>query len=55
MIVTDYSIEGDNTRISCSYKALPETVERGSTIYIADGTLTCEVSEIFEVSRHSAT
>lgn len=51
LIVTDYSIEGDNTRISCSYKALPETVEVGSTIYIADGSLTCEVTEILEVSN----
>jgi len=48
LIVTDYSIEGDSTRISCSYKALPETVVVGSTIYIADGSLTCEVTEILE-------
>lgn len=50
-IVTDYSIEGDNTRISCSYRSLPETVQVGSTIYIADGSLTCEVTEIQEVSK----
>ena len=49
-IVTDYAIEGDNTRIACSYRALPETVQVGSTIYIADGSLTCEVTEIQEVS-----
>ena len=49
-IVTDYDIEGDNTRISCSYRALPETVQVGSIIYIADGALTCEVTEIQEVS-----
>ena len=49
-IVTDYAIEGDNTRISCSYRALPETVQIGSIIYIADGSLTCEVTEIQEVS-----
>ena len=48
-IVTDYSIEGDNTTISCSYRALPETVQVGSIIYIADGSLTCEVTEIQEV------
>ena len=52
-IVTDYSIEGDNTRIACSYRALPETVQVGSTIYIADGSLTCEVTEIQEVSSKS--
>jgi len=49
-IVTDYAIEGDNTRITCSYRALPETVQVGSIIYIADGSLTCEVTEIQEVS-----
>ena len=49
-IVTDYSVEGDNTRIACSYRALPDTVQVGSIIYIADGSLTCEVTEIQEVS-----
>lgn len=49
-IVTDYAIEGDSTRIACSYKSLPETVSIGSTIYIADGSLTCEVTEVMEVS-----
>ena len=48
-IVTDYSIEGDNKKIACSYKNLPNTVSVGSTIYIADGSLTCEVAEIFDV------
>ena len=51
--MTDYSVEGDNTRIACSYRALPETVQKGSIIYIADGTLTCEVTEIQEVSSRS--
>ena len=50
-ITTDYTIEGDATRISCSYRALPETVQVGSIIYIADGSLTCEVTEILEVSN----
>jgi pyruvate kinase len=49
LIVTDYSIEGDNKRIACSYKSLPQTVAVGSTIFIADGAITCEVAEIFEV------
>ena len=52
-ITTDYSIEGDATRISCSYRALPETVQVGSIIYIADGSLTCEVTEILEVSTRA--
>ena len=50
-ITTDYTIEGDATRIACSYRALPETVQVGSIIYIADGSLTCEVTEILEVSN----
>lgn len=48
-IVTDYSIEGDNRKIACSYKNLPQTVMNGSTIFIADGSITCEVIEIFDV------
>ena len=49
-IVTDYAIEGDNTKIACSYKSLPTTVSVGSTIFIADGSLTCEVKELGDVS-----
>lgn len=44
-IVTDYNIEGDNTRISCSYAELPTTVKPGDQILIADGTLVCTVKE----------
>ena len=50
-IVTDYGVEGDNTRIACSYKSLPQSVSIGSTIFIADGSVTCEVIEIGEVSK----
>ena len=49
LIVTDYSIEGDSKKISCSYKSLPISVSAGSTIYIADGSITCEVTEVFDV------
>ena len=49
-IVIDYNIEGDCTKIACSYKSLPKTVSVGSIIYIADGTLTCEVTEVHDVS-----
>lgn len=45
-IVTDYTVEGDNTRIACSYKSLPTSVKVGGQILIADGTLVCEVKEI---------
>lgn len=46
VITTDYSVEGDNTRIACSYAALPTSVHVGSTILIADGSLVTEVKEI---------
>lgn len=49
-IVTDYAIEGDTTKIACSYKSLPTTVSVGSTIFIADGSLTCEVVSVHDVS-----
>ena len=39
-IVIDYAIDGDSTKIACSYKSLPKTVSVGSMIYIAEGTLT---------------
>lgn len=47
-ISTDYTLQGDTTMISCSYKSLPTTVNVGSTIFIADGSLTCEVTEIHD-------
>jgi len=53
IITTDYQVEGDNTKIACSYKSLPETVQVGSIIFIADGSLTCEVTEIGEVRNVS--
>lgn len=49
-IVTDYAIEGNNERIACSYKSLPQSVQVGSVIYIADGSLTVKVTELMEVS-----
>lgn len=49
-IVTDDKIEGDNTRISCSWKGLPGAVSIGSKIIISDGLLELEVTEIFDVS-----
>lgn len=52
-ICTDYAIEGDTKQIACSYKSLPQTVHVGSTIFIADGSLTCEVTEVHEVSLFS--
>ena len=49
-IVVDQADYGDNTKIVCSYKELPQTVNVGSLIYIADGSLTCKVTEVHDVS-----
>jgi len=48
IITTDYSFEGTTEKIACSYKSLPETVQVGSIMFIADGSLTCTVLEILE-------
>jgi pyruvate kinase len=49
-ICTDYTHEGDNTKIACSYKNIAQSVKVGSTIFIADGSVTCQVTELLEVS-----
>ena len=49
-IVNDMAIEGDATKIACTYKNLPQTVSVGATIYIGGGGLTCEVTETHDVS-----
>lgn len=48
IIDTDYEIEGDASRISCSYKTLPTSVKRGQTILAADGNLVMTVKECRE-------
>lgn len=50
-ISTDYTLHGDTSMITCSYKSLPTTVKVGSTIFIADGSLTCTVTSIGDVSK----
>ena len=45
-ITTDAEHIGDSDCIACSYKELPTTVEVGSTIFVADGSLTCEVTAV---------
>uniref|UniRef100_K3WHF1 Pyruvate kinase n=1 Tax=Globisporangium ultimum (strain ATCC 200006 / CBS 805.95 / DAOM BR144) TaxID=431595 RepID=K3WHF1_GLOUD len=44
-ITTDYSIEGDRTRIACSYVHLPTSVSPGSKILCDDGSLVMTVLE----------
>ena len=50
VISTDYSVEGDQSVISCSYKKLPTSVKQGGNVLIADGSIQCEVTEIHEDS-----
>ncbi|KAL7069428.1 putative pyruvate kinase [Cryptosporidium serpentis] len=47
-IVTNYSFVGNSECISCSYNLLPKSVQVGSNILIADGSLTTQVVEIGE-------
>ncbi|EDO08261.1 putative pyruvate kinase [Babesia bovis T2Bo] len=47
-ITTDYTIEGDNECISCSYPMLTTSVKVGGIILIADGSLSCEVTEVHD-------
>jgi pyruvate kinase len=39
-------MDGDNQKINCSYKELPNSVNVGSPIFIDDGGLVCEVIEV---------
>jgi pyruvate kinase len=45
-IVTDYSMKGNSSFIACSYKSLPTSVEVGSSILVADGSLVLRVKEV---------
>jgi len=49
-IVTDYSLEGDNKKIACSYKELPTSVVVGGQMLVAVGSLVFSVVEIKEDS-----
>lgn len=49
-ILTDFSLEGDSTRLTISYQALPETVKVGDKIVIDEGHLILEVKECLEDS-----
>eukprot|EP00897_Mesotaenium_endlicherianum_P004641 jgi/Mesen1/4204/ME000219S03327 len=42
-VTTDYTIEGDTSMISMSYKSLPSDVSPGTNILCADGTITLTV------------
>src|SRR3989344_3200763 len=46
IILTTRDVACDDKVISISYKKLPETITRGSFIYIADGTIELKVKEV---------
>ena len=47
-ITTDYSIAGDDKRISCSYEHLATSARVGGTVLIADGSISCRVVKIID-------
>lgn len=49
-ITTDYSVEGDSSRIACTYEHLPTSVTEGSRILCDDGSLVMTVLECREES-----
>merc|ERR1712070_25106 len=61
IVSTDYEAEGNPNLVACSYKDLTQSIEIGSKILIADGSLVLEVKEIKEehsvvyVAKNTAT
>ena len=49
-VTTDYTVKGNAGLMGCSYKSLTTTVKVGSTMFVADGSLTLTVTEIGDVS-----
>ena len=49
-LTTDYEFKGNSEKFACSYESLPSSVQVGSDILIADGSLTCRVTELLKVS-----
>jgi len=45
-LTTDYTFEGDNTKVAVSYKDLPKSVKVGGRILAADGELIFNVLEV---------
>jgi len=45
-VTTDYTVKGNAGLMGCSYKSLTTTVKVGSTMFVADGSLTLTVTEI---------
>lgn len=49
-ILTDYTLDGNETWLTCSYKGLPTAVKPGDKIFIGGGILTCEVLDCTDSS-----
>ncbi|CAI5714277.1 hypothetical protein KXD40_008179 [Peronospora effusa] len=49
-MTTDYEFLGDETKIACSYPQLPESVQVGASVLVADGSLVLTVTEINDTS-----
>lgn len=47
---TDYTFLGDEKKLACSYAELTQSVDVGSSILVADGSLVLYVTEIRENS-----
>ncbi|KAL4116381.1 hypothetical protein PRIC2_011835 [Phytophthora ramorum] len=45
-LTTDYEFLGDETKIACSYPQLPQSVQVGGSVLVADGSLVLTVTEI---------
>ncbi|KAF4651153.1 hypothetical protein FOL47_000628 [Perkinsus chesapeaki] len=50
ILTTDYDFKGDAHKIACSYPKLPQSVQPGSIILMADGTVNLQVVECYEDS-----
>lgn len=47
-ITNDFDFKGNSQKIACSYADIHTSVKVGNSILIADGSLTCQVTEILE-------
>ena len=47
-VLTDFTLEGDSSRITISYQAMSDTIKVGDKIVIDDGKLILEVKECIE-------
>lgn len=46
ILTSDYTFQGDSTKLACSYEGLAKSVQPGQTILVADGSLVLTVKSI---------